>query len=115
MYAFLSFALAFVVCAILIQGWALARCLLVFKKTPLANGEMQVTTTDEQLITSLPDQESRYKWGGLHDIVESKKIIFIYPNPQSAILIPKRIFGSTSEAEAFLNDIRERWQTSKAS
>jgi YcxB-like protein len=112
--SFLVFILVLIAVAVITQVLCLASGLLTFKKTPLAKGHMHVSLTDDQLISSLIDKEGRYKWGGLTNVVESKEMIIILLDQYSAIPIPKRVFSTPKEAENFLNDIRARWQKSKA-
>ncbi|WAC46903.1 YcxB family protein [Asticcacaulis sp. SL142] len=112
--SFLVFILVLIAAAFITQVLCMASGLLTFKTTHFAKGAMHVSLTDDQLISSLMDQEVRYKWSSLHNVTESKKVIFVFPDRYSSILIPKRIFTSPAEANTFLDDIRERWQKSKA-
>ncbi|WP_298324820.1 YcxB family protein [Asticcacaulis sp.] len=109
-----AFVLAFIVSAILMQGCALARCLLRFGKQPIGQAEIRVSLTDEHFISALPQQEGRYKWAGLHDVVRSGKLSLVYVHPHMAVIIPDRIFSDEVAVHTFFDEAYDRWTRAKA-
>ena len=70
-------------------------------------GKKKLEIDNEYIIESDESTETKHKWSVIEKIVETDKYIFIYASAISAYIIPKRIFNSLNEKEAFLQKISE--------
>ena len=74
---------------------------------------VEINETEIKEITS--KNESMYYWHGIHKIESDRHSIYIFVNPQAAIIIPKSIFEPIQQADVFLHTAMVYWKQSNVS
>ena len=64
-------------------------------------GAHTISLNEEGLVESTAVGESRTSWAGVNRVEQDEKYIYIYTAPHAALIVPRRAFHSSQEAESF--------------
>jgi len=82
--------------AIAFAGYEVPRMLLrrQFNAAPTAKGERLLTINNENMVSSLPSVEARYRWDAFTHYRETKGVFVLFVSPrQVGFWIPKRVMS----------------------
>lgn len=95
----------FVVIMWFFEKWQARRTILDFLKEEKPGrgqlGAHKVSLDEAGLVETTAVNESRHSWTGVDRVEHDQKYIYIYTAPHAALVIPKRAFHSSQEAESF--------------
>ena len=64
-------------------------------------GAHKISLNEAGLVEITAVNESRHSWVGVDRVEHDQKYIYIYTAPHAALIIPKRAFRTSQEAESF--------------
>jgi YcxB-like protein len=77
------------------------------RETAGATGEFLLEITPDGLFCSGELGEGTVKWPAYTRVFGTSEYIYLYRGPKRALIIPRRVFASPGEAEAFLQAAQE--------
>ena len=95
-------AIAFYVVVPRVQIWSRSRSAW---SSPLA-----VSLTDEGIVTRHANQDSRFHWAAIKDVVERGGRLFLFTTPSCAIILPRRVFDSDAQFQRWSDEARSYWR-----
>ncbi|WP_140985568.1 YcxB family protein [Asticcacaulis tiandongensis] len=104
---------AFFIMAFVTITICLVCSLLNFRNMPNAKHDAHIQLSDEDLAVDLNHQEARFRWIGIHTVVTTRHLILAYVTPAAAVIIPKRIFATATDQEAFITRMQRLWQENR--
>ena len=72
---------------------------------------MFVSLTPNGLAMRHPAQDSSYHWSAIKKVMTSRTRIFIFTTPVCAIILPRRVFSSDQQFEAWSQQAERYWRT----
>ena len=106
-------------CSVLTFGPALLAFVAGFALLSVSRRDRGVLTQhriellEEGLIEETPVNRGQSTWAGIYDVRSSRRYILIFISHNSAHVIPKRAFASSSDAETFYRFARSRWEAAQ--
>lgn len=70
--------------------------------------DIEVSLQNDGLLCSGKDMSFVYKWNDIIDFYDTQKLFLVYVAETSALIIPKRAFKSSAEAQEFFNTVKGR-------
>jgi hypothetical protein len=102
----ISIPLAYLIMAFLLKFYITKRA--TSSKGVLGEHVIEISVDGLKETTDVND--SFHSWKGIVGVVQNKDYIFIYINPSTAHIIPKRFFSSKDESRQFFNSALMYWK-----
>ena len=66
-------------------------------------GEQQLALSEEGIVYTTSNGESRTKWSGIKKVVEDSDFFYLYNSSVSAYILPKRALSNVEEAKVYFD------------
>lgn len=72
-----------------------------YRKSAISKGNLYYGFSEEEVEFEVPDSSGSLKWMAFKKVKESKAFYLIYTSSVTVLIVPKRVFDSNSEHDAF--------------
>jgi hypothetical protein len=102
--------------AILLMFWVIGAALMrsYFKRQMIARFDYTINLYDDRMQYALGKVSASLPWEAIDRIVDKRGCVFFFLDDLAAIIVPRRAFASTANADAFLSFAQARWRAARA-